>query len=299
MFNFFLKYIFLIILVFSFFSVYASQNNGTIDTINYSALLCANDDCTISSQINFLTSNGINVVITDNKITGEIWSENMGWINLNPTNAGVVNTEDGILGGYAWGENTGWINFAPTNGGVSINTTGEFVGYAWAQNAGWIKFDCSVVNACVKTDWRPLSVRSNNSSGSLAHIQNTPSISFIPSEVDSPLPPVFISTPPLSPIQPPIMLPDDSQNYQNKNDSNEDNTFSSRDLDFASSLEEIQKYKLSFNDVYFSDLNEKNSQVDTNFIQTKANIFTNFNEFIIGILNKIIDFFILLFNLFI
>ncbi|HNW71472.1 MAG TPA: carboxypeptidase-like regulatory domain-containing protein [Candidatus Paceibacterota bacterium] len=163
----FLKYIF----VFIFFSIpftflFASETDGTINSINHSALLCENYTCTTTTQINFLTSRGQAVQVTDTKLTGHIWSEKTGWINLNSSNGGVTNTEDGTLGGYAWGENTGWINFNPTNGGVTINNSGKFVGWAWAQNYGWIKFNCSVANACVETDWRPIGARDGGSSGS-------------------------------------------------------------------------------------------------------------------------------------
>lgn len=139
--------------------VHASIFNGTINAADSTALLCGNDVCTTASEINFLTTNGIEVQITDTAVTGDIWSTDMGWINLNPSQSGVTNTENGILSGYAWGENTGWINFAPAYGGVTINDSGQFSGWAWAENAGWIEFNCSIANACVQTDWRPVGVR--------------------------------------------------------------------------------------------------------------------------------------------
>ena len=131
---------------------------GTIDATSYTSFLCTNVACDASgSRIVWRTDNGTAVSVTDTVLTGHLWGENVGWINLNPSQSGVTNTTAGVLGGYAWGQNTGWINFAPTNGGVTISTsTGEFSGHAWAQNYGWIKFDCaSGANYCVKTDWRP------------------------------------------------------------------------------------------------------------------------------------------------
>jgi len=151
------RFLIIVILITLSFSVSASTTDGTIDASNHTALLCKNDDCSSNSQINFLTTKGAAVHITNQIVTGNIWSEDVGWINLNPTKSGVTNDGNGVLGGYAWGENAGWINFSPTKGGVSINSNGEFVGFAWAQNYGWIKFDCSVTNACVKTDWRKTS----------------------------------------------------------------------------------------------------------------------------------------------
>lgn len=147
------------LMVLFFGTAFASTTDGTIDSTYRSALLCENDACTISSQINFKPTLGTPIHVTDTKITGNAWSENFGWINFNPTQGGVINTSNGVLSGYAWGDGAGWINFKPTMGGVTINTSGQFAGYAWSENYGWIKFDCGVANACVVTDWRPLSVR--------------------------------------------------------------------------------------------------------------------------------------------
>lgn len=111
-------------------------------------------------KINFGTTEG-NVEVTNTAVTGYAWSQTLGWINLAPSNSGVVNNGSGTLSGYAWGEGTGWINFAPTNGGVYINnTTGVFTGHAWSENAGWISFNCSDESVCgsddyvVKTSWK-------------------------------------------------------------------------------------------------------------------------------------------------
>lgn len=107
----------------------------------------------VNDQINWSPTNG-GATVTDSAVTGNIWGDTVGWINLNPNNGGIVNTCSGILSGYAWGQNTGWINFSPTHGGVTISTsTGQFSGHAWSQNYGWIKFDCSSPDSCVKTTW--------------------------------------------------------------------------------------------------------------------------------------------------
>ncbi len=160
-----IKYFLILILFCGAFYTYASTTDGTIDVSDHSALLCLNDDCTSTSQINFLTTQGRDVHVTNSELTGDVWSETFGWINLDPSLAGVTNTEDGVLSGYAWGENAGWINFDPTHGGVIINEDGQFDGFAWAQNYGWIKFDCGALNACLQTDWRPNSGGSGGGSG--------------------------------------------------------------------------------------------------------------------------------------
>jgi hypothetical protein len=156
-----IKYFFILILLVGSFIVYASETDGTISDTYFGALLCTNSDCTTTTRINFKPTLGNAVHITDTAVTGDVWSETMGWIRFNPGGGygGVTNNTSGVLGGYAWGDGAGWINFKPTQGGVTINSTGQFAGFAWSENYGWIKFDCAVTNACVKTDWRPLSAR--------------------------------------------------------------------------------------------------------------------------------------------
>lgn len=47
-----------------------------------------------------------------------------------------------IVSGYAWSENIGWIEFDPSFGGVFYDlATKKLSGYAWSENIGWIKFD--------------------------------------------------------------------------------------------------------------------------------------------------------------
>jgi hypothetical protein len=189
--------------------VYASTTDGTIDNLYYSATLCKNDVCTITSSINFKTTLGSPIHITDTKIVGNAWGEDFGWINLNPTTSGVTNTPSGILGGYAWGENAGWINFKPTKGGVTINNNGEFVGYAWSQNFGWIKFDCAVSGACVKTDWKPIVITPPSNGGSTGGGTITPPPPVVPPVTPPVTPPVEPTPPPTTeptvpPVEPPV-----------------------------------------------------------------------------------------------
>lgn len=221
LFKIFFKYFFILILITVSFVVNASETDGTIDATYYSALLCTNDLCTTTSRINFKTSLGTSVHITDTAITGDIWSEDMGWIRFNPGGGfgGVSNTSDGVVSGYAWGENSGWVNFGPfSNNGatpVSINNTGQFVGFAWAQNYGWIKFDCNVVDACVQTDWRPISARdSGSTNGSTSSSpSNPPTPPAPPAETpptppappNPPTPPAPENIPPTPPVDTPVL----------------------------------------------------------------------------------------------
>ncbi len=130
---------------------------------------------TFDDVINWAPTNGVAVVVSDTEITGTIWGETIGWINLNPSQSGVTNDGAGVLGGYAFGENAGWINFAPTMGGVEIDADGYFQGDAWSQNYGWIHFECPgsdtaadadvYADTCVKTDWTPTSGTTTGGSG--------------------------------------------------------------------------------------------------------------------------------------
>ncbi len=144
---------------------FASLEIGYVDSVSHYAKVCHNVSCSSYGNINFLptqTSTSSPVVITDTNITGYLWGDELGWINLAPTGAGVtVDPNTGILYGTAFSQSSGWVNFRPTNGGVSINANGEFVGYAWngGEYGGWIKFDCADSSSCVKTDWRAVSQR--------------------------------------------------------------------------------------------------------------------------------------------
>lgn len=151
---------------------------GIIDGFQQSTLLDQdlNND-TFDDVINWKPTNGTPVVVSDTELTGTIWGQTIGWINLNPSQAGVTNDGAGVLGGYAWGQNAGWINFAPSQAGVFIDVnTGEFSGDAWSQNYGWIHFECpgvdtgadadSDADTCVKTDWTPDGGTTGGSGGS-------------------------------------------------------------------------------------------------------------------------------------
>ena len=80
------------------------------------------------------------------------WSENLGWMNwldANATNDGVVVGND-FLSGMIWFENGGWMNvghgagpYANTTGadfGVNVLAGGDLDGFAWAENLGWANF---------------------------------------------------------------------------------------------------------------------------------------------------------------
>lgn len=93
-------------------------------------------------------------------LSGYIWSEAGGWINLgtgSPDNgvayANVdgldfcvnLDPETGTLSGFAWGENTGWINFATDLLGDQSATfdfcENRFRGYAWGESIGWFNLN--------------------------------------------------------------------------------------------------------------------------------------------------------------
>lgn len=139
-------------------SVFASAATGTIDSV-YKYAWSEN-----IGWINFGVPSST-VSVTDTGLDGYAWSSNYGWLNLNATTSGarVQNNSEGVLSGYAWGEQVGWIDFSS----VTINYAGEFTGYASGTFTGRISFNCSNTSSCsssdfkVKTDWRPLSVRSS------------------------------------------------------------------------------------------------------------------------------------------
>jgi hypothetical protein len=163
----------------SVIAVKASTTNGSIDSSYYTAQVCEDVTCAVSSTspVNFgkfTTLSNYNVAITDNALTGYMWGKKFGWVALNCADAGgcssangnfkVVPSSAGVLSGYAYGESAGWVNFGPFSNSstaqVTINSAGQFNGYAWSQNYGWIKFDCTVSGYCVKTDWAASQYRS-------------------------------------------------------------------------------------------------------------------------------------------
>lgn len=103
-----------------------------------------------------LGNGGPGVTVTDTTLKGMAWGENIGWINFNSAYGGIINDGTGNLSGYAWSENAGWINFAPAGGGVTISSSGVFSGYAWGENIGWINF--APAGTKIITLWRPTEV---------------------------------------------------------------------------------------------------------------------------------------------
>lgn len=165
--------------------VFASTSIGSIQAGSLSRV-CKEADCSTYGNVNWkptLNANttGANpVVITDSGITGHIWGDEIGWINLSPAGSGIsVNPQSGVISGYAYASVGSWINFSPTSVsggsrvGVTINSSGQFSGWAYVSGyqGGWMKFDCSQPSTCVTTDWRIQSLRSSDSN------TNTPSSS--------------------------------------------------------------------------------------------------------------------------
>ena len=106
--------------------------------------------------LNAEPNTGDGMQVECDKVTGFVWGENIGWINLHCENNGtcgtvsygVVNDGAGNLSGFGWAENVGWINFDPDVPGdttnqyqVSIDEDGKLSGWAWGENIGWIHFD--------------------------------------------------------------------------------------------------------------------------------------------------------------
>jgi hypothetical protein len=156
-----MKKILYIFLISFLFASYADAKTGTISSTSHTASVCHDVSCTTPTPgiINFAPTTGSPVVVdTVTGLTGKIWGNELGWIDLHPTGEGVTfaNISNGLLTGKAWSQVSGWINFKPTGQQVLIDmTTGELSGYAWTggPEGGWIKFDCSSSNSCVKVSW--------------------------------------------------------------------------------------------------------------------------------------------------
>ncbi|MBI4709461.1 MAG: hypothetical protein HY764_04665 [Candidatus Portnoybacteria bacterium] len=80
------------------------------------------------------------VTVSDDKLTGFAWSENIGWIKFDGTNYGVTKNATGLLAGYAWSENVGWLSFQDLGGCPSAPSPCEAKIDASGNMTGWAKF---------------------------------------------------------------------------------------------------------------------------------------------------------------
>jgi hypothetical protein len=116
-----------------------------------------------------MTPGALPVTITDSAVTGHIWGDQIGWINLAPTGAGIfVSPATGVITGKAFATGGSWVNFNSTGQSVTLVDNGagsNFFGWAWVSGpyGGWMKFDCLGTGTCIKTDWRILSKRESGS----------------------------------------------------------------------------------------------------------------------------------------
>ena len=98
------------------------------------------------------------VIVSPDFLSGNIWAENVGFINAGNGNGPYGNNDDtdfgvnidtnGDLYGMAWGENVGWINCDTRAELTSFGQqarfdcpAGRFRGYVWGENIGWINLD--------------------------------------------------------------------------------------------------------------------------------------------------------------
>ncbi len=73
-------------------------------------------------------------------VTGYAWSDNIGWIQMNPAFGGAqVDDITGIFSGYAWSDNIGWINFAPASGFPETPNESAKLNLSTGQITGWVK----------------------------------------------------------------------------------------------------------------------------------------------------------------
>jgi uncharacterized repeat protein (TIGR01451 family) len=91
------------------------------------------------------------------------WSENLGWLNLEPSGDGGpgLEVEDSSVRGYLWGENFGWCSLSCENTSscaavdyeVANDGQGNLSGFAWCENVGWLSFSCENGSSCSDADY--------------------------------------------------------------------------------------------------------------------------------------------------
>ncbi len=112
--------------------------------------------------MNWRDANGGGVIVGTSFLSGLIWGENTGWVNvgdgtpadgaqyanIDSSDFGVnIDPGSGDLSGMAWAENAGWINFSggalavPPNPARFDAAQERFFGFVWSENAGWINLD--------------------------------------------------------------------------------------------------------------------------------------------------------------
>lgn len=107
------------------------------------------------------------VEVSPTHLSGLVWSEQAGWINLGdgmPANGvhysnttgldfGVNLEDDGGAYGLAWGEHIGWVNFDTSGLGTERarfdGCHRRFRGYIWGENVGWISLDSDIAGQFV------------------------------------------------------------------------------------------------------------------------------------------------------
>jgi hypothetical protein len=103
--------------------------------------------------INWVADTNNGAVIGEYVCSGNLYSENTGWINLGSgspankiqyqnnsgTDYGVNQDGLGNLTGDAWSANIGWVVFEQTYGQPKVNLyNGQLSGSIWSANCGWI-----------------------------------------------------------------------------------------------------------------------------------------------------------------
>jgi hypothetical protein len=127
-------------------------------------------------------------IAQDGSISGEAWSDNVGWISaeasdlvgcpLEPCTARmdeyalegwlkVLSANDAQSGGW-----DGWISLSGASYGPTLTAGGEFSGYAWGStNVGWVSFGAGSSPAA--TTWAPTCAQTYLSCPDLNHQKNS------------------------------------------------------------------------------------------------------------------------------
>ncbi|MBN4058876.1 hypothetical protein JYU10_00235 [bacterium AH-315-J04] len=142
-------------------TVALANQAGLFSNIDSSQRFCWGENIGFLNWLHDIPSQGDGVTVGFDHLSGMVWAENVGWINVgsgggpylndlsDSSTFGVnVNTVTGDLSGFAWGENVGWFNFATAS---TLSNYGQharfdfcenrFRGYAWGENVGWVNLD--------------------------------------------------------------------------------------------------------------------------------------------------------------
>lgn len=182
------RYFLIIIAIFALFFLFKLSGGGAdscketnirgwgwsdnLGWVSFSCMNCATDPKPEGCPEGNIPDYGVNINTKEGEeewgLSGYAWSDNIGWINFNPSgpypeephNSAQFNSITGKITGWAKAlSNEEWILIGPivigeTDYGVKLEGN-ELLGWAWGDKTlGWVSFSCKNQNECIQGDYK-------------------------------------------------------------------------------------------------------------------------------------------------